>query len=170
MIKVGQRISETSLANSTHKMIKKNFRKQILQNNVKMDGSINFQANGDINIYPCPWEDDKRVTSGERVHYKGGIEVDADGRTRVKRYNVGANGPKHDVLYETPHGAVKITRPQYPASAHGRRRLNDEFVYVTFKFPKKYGLALTKSLYEEEADQILSYMKTRKEETVWSQQ
>jgi hypothetical protein len=74
------------------------------------------------------------------------------------------------VLYETPHGAVKITRPQYPASAHGRRRLNDEFVYVTFKFPKKYGLALTKSLYEEEADQILSYMKTRKEETVWNQQ
>jgi hypothetical protein len=142
------------------------FRPQILQQDVQMDGSINFQTNGDINVYPCPWEDEKQVTGGERVRYRAGIEVDADGRTRVKRYNDGLQGPKHDVLYETPHGAVKITRPLY-RSDNGRRRLKDEFVYVTFKFPKKYGLALTKALYEEEADQILSYLKTRKEETIW---
>ena len=142
------------------------FRPQILQQNVQMDGSINFMTNGDINVYPCPWEDEKQVTGGERVRYRAGIEVDADGRTRVKRYNDGLQGPKHDVLYETPHGAVKITRPLY-RSDNGRRRLKDEYVSVTFKFPKKYGLALTKALYEEEADQILSYLKTRKEETIW---
>ena len=147
-------------------MITRDFRKQILQQNVKMDGSINFMTNGDINVYPCPWEDEKQVTGGERVRYRAGIEVDADGRTRVKRYNDGLQGPKHDVLFETPHGAVKITRPLY-RSDNGRRRLKDEYVYVTFKFPKKYGLALTKALYEEEADQILSYLKTRKEETIW---
>ena len=143
------------------------FRPQILQQNVQMDGSINFQTNGDINVYPCPWEDEKQVTGGSRVRYRAGIEVDADGRTRVKRYNEGLQGPKHDVLYETPHGAVKMTRPLY-RSDNGRRRLKDEYVYVTFKFPKKYGLALTKALYEEEADQILSYLKTRKEETLWN--
>ena len=143
------------------------FKKQILQQNVKMDGSINFMTNGDINVYPCPWEDEKQVTGGERVHYRAGIEVDADGRTRVKRYNDGLQGPKHDVLYETPHGAVKITRPLY-RSDNGRRRLKDEYIYVTFKFPKKYGLALTKALYEEESDEILSYLKTRKEETIWN--
>ena len=142
------------------------FRPQILQQNVKMDGSINYMTNGDINVYPCPWEDEKQVTGGERVRYRAGIEVDADGRTRVKRYNDGLQGPKHDVLYETPHGAVKITRPLY-RSDNGRRRLKDEYVYVTFKFPKKYGLALTKAFYEEEADQIMSYFKTRKEETIW---
>ena len=147
-------------------MITRDFRKQILQQNVQMDGSINFMTNGDINVYPCPWEDEKQVTGGERVRYRAGIEVDADGRTRVKRYNDGLQGPKHDVLYETPHGAVKITRPLY-RSDNGRRRLKDEYVYVTFKFPKKYGLALTKALYEEEADQIMSYFKTRKEETIW---
>jgi hypothetical protein len=153
-------------------MFKRNFCKQILQQNVNMDGSISFQTNGDINIYPCPWEDDKTVTNGERVRYRAGIEVDADGRTRVKRYNIGKNGPQHETLFETPHGAVKMTRPIYRKSGSqaGQRCINDEFVYVTFKFPKKYGLALTKSLYEEEADQILSYMKTRKEETVWNQQ
>ena len=142
------------------------FKPQILQQNVQMDGSINFMTNGDINVYPCPWEDEKQVTGGERVRYRAGIEVDADGRTKVKRYNDGLQGPKHDVLYETPHGAVKITRPLY-RSDNGHRRLKDEYVYITFKFPKKYGLALTKALYQEEADQILSYLKTRKEETIW---
>ena len=144
------------------------FQEQILNNAVQMDASVNFQLNGNMLIVPCPWEDDKEVTNGERVRYRGGIEVDPDGRTRVKRYNVGKNGPKLETLYETPHGAVKMTRPIY-GSSHGKRqrRKDQEYVYVTFKFPKKYGLALTKALYEEEADEIMSYFKTRKEETIW---
>lgn len=151
--------------------MRKLFKKQILQQNVQMDGSINFQTNGDINVYPCPWESDKQVTNGKRVNYKGGISVDADGRTRVKRYNIGANGPIHETLYETAHGAVKMTRPNFENTPTGtRRRFDREYVYVTFKFPKKYGLALTKVLYEEEADQIMSFFKTRKEETIWQQQ
>ena len=44
-----------------------------------------------------------------------------------------------------------------------------EVVYVTFKFPKKLGLSLTKALYAEESDEIMSYLKTRKEETIWEQ-
>ena len=61
-----------------------------------------------------------------------------------------------------------MTRPIYGTS-HGKRqrRMDQEYVYVTFKFPKKYGLALTKALYEEEAHEIMSYFKTRKEETIW---
>ena len=142
------------------------FRPQILQNAVQMDASVNFQLNGNMLIVPCPWENEKEVTNGERVRYRAGIEVDPDGRTRVKRYNNGKNGPKLETLYETPHGAVKMTRPQI-RPYNGRRRMDEEFVYVMFKFPKKYGLALTKALYEEEADEIMSYFKTRKEDTVW---
>ena len=143
------------------------FQEQILNNAIQMDASINFMTNGDINVYPCPWEDEKQVTDGSRVCYRAGIEVDADGRTRVKRWKRGSRGPLHDTLFETPHGAVKITRPQYPASAHGHRRLNDEYVYVVFKFPKKYGLGLMRALYGEESEEIMSYLKTRKEETIW---
>ncbi len=142
------------------------FEERILQQAVKMDGSINFQTNGDINVYPCPWEDDKEVTDGTRVKYRAGIEVDQDGRTRVKRYNDGKNGPKLETLYESAHGAVKMTRPQI-RPYNGRRRMDEEFVYVTFKFPKKYGLALTKALYAEESDEMMAFFKTRKEETVW---
>ena len=135
--------------------------------NVKMDASVNFMAGGDIHIYPCPWEGEKEATeSGKRVRYRGGIEVDADGRTRVKRYNVGMNGPQHETLFETAHGAVKMTRPMYYTHGGGRR-LNQEFVYVTFKFPKKYGATLVRSCFREEMDEVMSFLKTRKEETLW---
>ena len=149
------------------------FQEQILNNAIQMDASINFMTNGDINVYPCPWEDEKQVTDGSRVRYRAGIEVDADGRTRVKRYKEGSKGPLHDTLFETAHGAVKITRPQYRRKTDGyhkeglRRRMDEEFVYVTFKFPKKYGLALTKAVYAEESDEIMAFFKTRKEETIW---
>ena len=142
------------------------FKKQLLQQNVQMDGSINFNMNGNILIVPCPWEDEKQVTDGECVSYEGGIKVEPSGLTRVTRWKRGSRGPLHDTLFETAHGTVKMTRPQI-RPGDGYRRMTDEFVYVTFKFPKKYGLALTKALYEEEADEIMSYFKTRKEETIW---
>ncbi len=62
---------------------------------------------------------------------------------------------------------VEMTRPLWRKDYPGKRKLTQEFVYVTFKFPKNLGLALMKSLYQEEADEIMSYLKTRKEETVW---
>ena len=140
------------------------FEERILQQAVKMDGSINFQANGDINVFPCPWESDKEVTDGARVRYQAGIEVDADGHTIVKRHNIGMNGPLYETLFETAHGKVQMKRPQYD---RGRRRLDKEAIIVTFRFPKKYGLALTKALYAEESDEMMAFFKTRKEETVW---
>ena len=142
------------------------FQEQILNNAVQMDASVNFQLNGNMLIVPCPWEDDKEVTNGERVRYRAGIEVDADGRTRVKRYNVGKNGPMHDTLYETAHGAVKMTRPQIRPS-DGRRRITEEYVYVTFKFPKKYGRSIIESVYRQEKEQVLAFIQSRKEETIW---
>ena len=51
------------------------FQEQILNNAVQMDASVNFQLNGNMLIVPCPWEDEKQVTNGERVRYRGGIEV-----------------------------------------------------------------------------------------------
>jgi succinate dehydrogenase/fumarate reductase flavoprotein subunit len=114
------------------------FKQEILLQAVKMDGSINFQTNGDINIYPCPWEDGKEVTDGSRVRYRGGIEVDADGRTRVKRYHDGKYGPKYEVLYETAHGKVQMTHPQV-RPGDGYRRKSEEFVYVTSSSRRSTG-------------------------------
>ena len=148
------------------------FKEQILQNAVQMDASVKFQLNGNMLIVPCPWEDEKQVTNGERVRYRGGIEVEPDGRTRVKRYNIGSRGPLHDTLYETAHGAVKITRPIYRKSdsyGHkaGERQIDHEFVYIKFKFPKKYGRSIIESVYRQEKEQILAFIQSRMEETIW---
>ena len=139
------------------------FQEEILNNAVQMDASVNFQLNGNMLIVPCPWEDDKEVTNGERVRYRGGIEVDADGRTRVKRYKDGSKGPLHETLYETAHGAVLCTRGRTKST----RRPSEEKIVVKLVFPRRYGLALTKAMYQEETDEIMSYFKTRKEETIW---
>ena len=144
-------------------MRKATFKKQLLLQNVQMDGSINFQMNGDINVYPCPWEDGKDVTDGSRVRYEAGVEVDANGRTRVKRWNRGSRGPMYKTLYKTAHGAVMCTRGR----TKGTRRPSEEKIVVKLVFPRRYGLALTKAMYQEETDEIMSYFKTRKEETIW---
>ena len=141
--------------------MKKIFQQQLLSQNVQMDGSINFQTNGNINVYPCPWECDKEVTNGERIHYRGGIEVDPDGRTRVKRYNDGMNGPKYLTLFETAHGRVMITRE------HSKKNPNRGCVKVEFTFPKRYPLELTKQLFREESEAVNAYLMTRKTNTLW---
>ena len=143
-------------------MTKFNFKKQLLVQNVHMDANANFMVNGDINIVPCPWEADKEVTNGERVRYRAGIEVDADGRTRIKRFNDGSKGPKYLTIFETAHGVVKMTRE------NSKRNPNRGCVKVEFTFPKKYPLELTKQLYKEEAIEIASFFQTRKTNTLWN--
>ena len=139
-----------------------NFRKQLLVQNVQMDGSVNFQTNGDINVYPCPWESDKVVTNGNRVKYEGGIEVDADGRTRIKRWNRGARGPMYETIFETTHASVKITRED------SKHHPNRGRVKIDFSFPKKYPLELVKQLFREETLEIAAWLMTRKTNTLWT--
>ena len=138
--------------------------KQLLLQNVQMDGSVNYLVNGDINIQPCPWEDEKQVTEGRPVYYRANLEVLADGQTRVMAKRTGSRGPLYQTLFETAHGTVKIV-PQ-----RKQRHPSREQLIVEFKFPRRYGLELTKKLYEEEADQVMSYFKTRKEDCLWNQQ
>ena len=152
----------------TMKKENNSYKQQILHD-VQMDTQTTFMNNGDINIYPCSWEQDKAPVTAEGkplVRYRAGVMVEEDGRTRVKRFRDGMNGPKYETIFETPHGAVKITRPQIGHS-DGYRRISQEFVYVMFKFPKKYGVGLMKALYQEESDEVMSYLKTRKEEAIW---
>ena len=134
----------------------------LIQNNI--DASVNFQNNGDIMVIPCPWSDEVRVTDGTRVRYRGGIEVDPDGRTFFKRYHDGSNGSKYELLYRTEHGVVKMTRPQI-RPYNGRRRMDEEFVYVTFKFPKRSGYWSFASNIRKENREIIDFM--RKEVSAW---
>lgn len=145
-------------------MQNKNFKQTILQN-VEMDTQTSFIANGDIMIYPCNWEADKAPVTADgqrRVNYKAGVAVDEDGKTLVKRYNIGKNGSKYEVIYETAHAEVKMTR-----SWKQHRFLNREKVIVDFKFPRKYPLSLMKLMFYQECEQIMAFLNSRKEDTLW---
>ena len=145
-------------------MQNKNFKQTILQN-VEMDTQTSFIANGDIMIYPCNWEADKAPVTADgqrRVNYKAGVAVDEDGKTLVKRYNIGKNGSKYEVIYETAHAEVKMTRPWKQ-----HRFLNREKVIVDFKFPRKYPLSLMKLMFYQECEQIMAFLNSRKEDTLW---
>ena len=81
---------------NTTKMNKQHYKQQIL-NDVKMDTQTAFMNNGDINIYPCPWEQDKAPVTADgkpMVRYRAGVTVIDEGRTVVKRFRDGMNGPK----------------------------------------------------------------------------
>ena len=139
----------------------KNIEKSLLiQNNI--DASVNFQNNGNIYVTPCSWADDKQVTHGETVFYRGGVMVEPNGKTLVKRYNEGSNGPKYNLVFETPHGKVFASKKWKTGNRPSRRK-----VIVRFEFPKKYPLDLIRKLYKEESQEVMAFFKTRKEETIW---
>ena len=165
---VGANLKPSLTNNSIMEKVNSSYKQQILHD-VQMDSQTTFMNNGDINIYPCSWEFDKAPVTADgkpMVRYRAGVMVVDDGTAVVKRFRDGLNGPKYETIFETPHGAVKITRPQIGHS-DGYRRISQEFVYVMFKFPKKYGVGLTKALFQEESDEVMSYLKTRKEEAIW---
>lgn len=140
---------------------KSNYKQQIL-NNVQMDTQTAFMNNGDINIYPCAWETDKAPVTADgksMVRYRAGVTVVGEGRTVVKRVREGLNGPKYETIFQTAHADVKRTREM----KHGQRGC----LKVEFRFPRRYPLTVMKNLFGEECVQIMSYLKTRKEETVW---
>ena len=99
--------------------VNNSYKQQILHD-VQMDTQTTFMNNGDINIFPCLWEQDKAPVTAEGkslVRYRAGVMVEEDGRTRMKRYHDGLNGPKYETLFQTAHADVKRTREMN----HGQR-------------------------------------------------
>ena len=141
--------------------VNNSYKQQIL-NDVQMDTQTTFMNNGDINIHVCPWEQDKAPVTVEGkpiVRYRAGVTVVDEGRTVVKRFRDGMNGPKYEVIFQTAHADVKRTREMN----HGQRGC----LRVEFRFPRRYPLSLMKSLFYKESEEIMCYFNSRKEETVW---
>ncbi len=99
------------------KTVNNSYKQQILHD-VQMDTQTTFMNNGDINngdinIFPCVWEQDKAPVTADGkglVRYRAGVMVEEDGRTRMKRYRDGLNGPKYETLFQTAH-ADQIPTP-----------------------------------------------------------
>ena len=146
---------------TTKIMTENNNKKNLLVQNV-LDASVNFQVNGDFMIVPCPWEEEKQVTDGSRVRYRGGVEVEPDGRTKVKCYQEGAKGPRYNLIFETAHGKVFASKQWKSGNCPSRRK-----VIIRFEFPKSYPLTLILKLYKEECEEMILFFRKSKEETIW---
>ena len=79
-------------------------KKNILFGNVRMDAQVGMNVNGNINIWPEPWEMENAPVMPERkVSYRGRITLMDDGQAEVKRYNIGSQLPLYHRLFSTEH-------------------------------------------------------------------
>ena len=84
---------------------------KIFLEDVHMDTQTAFLANGNINIYPCSWEEDKSpITADGTTTFKGRITVEENGETRVSPYKIGSQGPRYIELFNTEHCRVMMTQ------------------------------------------------------------
>ena len=126
----------------------------IFMKDVRMDTQTAFLANGNINIWPCAWETDKvPFTEGKRASFRGRIQVEEDGRTRVTRYNTGSQGPLYTLLYETEHCQVMRT-------PRGK-------IIERWSFPPEFTADDIRVLRNLESPRIDAYYVSRRLQTKW---
>ena len=78
--------------------------KEILNKNVRMDAQVAMNVNGDINIYPEPWEMEQApIMQQAKTSFRGRITMMDDGQTKVKRYHIGSQMPIYNKLFATEH-------------------------------------------------------------------
>ena len=127
-------------------------KQNVFVENLNMETQTVYHTNGDINIYPCEFELGQQIVSdGNRASQKGRMITEEDGTSYFKRYHKNS-GSRYNELYPTKHGGVKESK---------------EMVIFTLRFPKKYGKALIATLAQEEFEEMMAFVRTRKENTEW---
>ena len=84
--------------------------KQVFIKDVQLDTQTAFMANGNINIFPCGWENEQApiTVGGGKRSLRGRITVDEDGETHFVPYK--ENGaPRYEELYSTEHCRLLMT-------------------------------------------------------------
>ena len=121
--------------------------------NLQMETQTVFTENGNINIYPCAFEQGQHIVcgGGGEVSQKGRMVTEDDGTSRFTPY-AKDSGSRYTTLFRTAHGEVKETLGS---------------VIFQLRFPKRLGKALIEALYRDEAEQQAAFIKTRKTETQW---
>lgn len=119
-----------------------------------METQTMFCTNGNINIYPCSFEESQNiVVNGDRASQKGRMVTEDDGTSHFHAYAVDS-GSRYNTLFRTPHGTVKETQ-------------ND--VIFQLRFPKRMGKSLIESMLQDEQEDQMAFVKTRRSETKWSE-
>ena len=126
-----------------------------LLKDVSIDSTTTFFANGDVKVYPCPWNGDASpVTHAKKVSYRGRITVMEDGQTEVKRYRMGCNPPLYHKLFATEHCDVIRT-----VSGHLTER---------WRFDRKLNIHQICDIRQREQPFVDAFFLTLKEDTTCS--
>ena len=138
-----------------------NFKKVTIMNrnmllkDVSIDSTTTFFANGDVRVYPCPWNEDVApLTEGKRKSYRGRITVMEDGNTEVKRYHLGMNAPLYQKLFSTEHCDVL--------------RSQGGTIMERWRFDKKLNIHQVWEIRRREQPSVNAFFLTLKEDNSWN--
>lgn len=144
--------SDTPLAKLRLIMKKSRKNKNVFIDTIQIETQTVFCQNGNINIFPCSFEDNHNiVVNGDRASQKGRMVTEDDGSSHFRPY-AHDSGSRYNTLYRTAHGTVKETQ-------------ND--VIFQLRFPKRLGKALIERMLREEQGEQRAFVKTRPSETNW---
>lgn len=132
-------------------MLKKTFiNQQVLAGEIGMDTQTKFHVNGDVNIYPCSWEDEQ-VTLGGRYQTKGRMTIEEDGTSffRAYRHN---SGSRYEHLFMTANGELKRTK---------------RHLIVKLVLPIGIGRLKVIETLLDQMQEMVHYIQTLKEQTIW---
>ena len=90
------------------KMMKKTNRKgELINERVNIDSQTVYHANGNVNIYPCMYEQEKTpfVANGTQTSHRGRMTVHDNGIGQFKAYAEGG-APRYRTLYSTESGEL----------------------------------------------------------------
>lgn len=119
----------------------------IFVESINMETQTVFHTSGDINIYPCDFERGKQIVAGgTRASQKGRMITWDDGTSHFKHYRYNS-GSRYNRLFTTAHGDIKES---------------ESTVIFTLRFQKRMSKALIETLYNDESEEMKTYIKTRR--------
>jgi len=126
---------------------------QVFIDTFRIETQTMYRENGEINIYPCSFEENHFIVAdGNRVSQKGRMVTQDDGTSKFHPYAVGS-GSRYNNLYHSAHGTVRETK-------------ND--VVFQLRFHKRLGKGLIMDLLRKEVKEMVAFVKTRRDETQWA--
>lgn len=128
-------------------------KQKVFIDNIRIETQTVFNENGNINIYPCAFEENPHlVEHGDRASQKGRMVTHDDGTSHFRAYATDS-GRRYTTLFRTTHGEVKETQ---------------ENIIFQLRFPKRLGKSLIEAMLREEQDEQRAFVKTRRSETKWT--
>ena len=125
----------------------------VFVDDTRIESQMLFSQNGNINIFPCAFEENHFIVANDDcASQKGRMVTLNNGTSHFRPYAVDS-GSRYNFLFHTLHGEVKET--------------NKHFIFI-LRFPKRLGLKLIKALLRSEQQEQSSFLnsyrppKTRK--------